>query len=76
MGSWERHVILRGTCAHVQLSAGARPVVVLDGLDECGHGAMLARLLESVLLDTLPRNIMILVGARSEPKIRNASRDA
>ena len=58
-----------------QLSAGARLMVVLDGLDECGHGTMLARLLESVLLDTLPRNITILVGARSGPEI-NASRDA
>ena len=56
-----------------QLSAWARPVVVLDGLDECGYDAMLARLLGSVLhIDKLPRNIVILVGARPEPEIRNA----
>ena len=53
-----------------QLPAGARPVVVLDGLDECGYDAMLAQLLGSVL--QLPRNIMILVGARPEPEICNA----
>jgi len=53
-----------------QLSAGARPVVVLDGLDECGYDAMLAQLLGSVLLlDKL------LVGARPEPEICNGLKD-
>ena len=53
-------------------SEGGRPVVVLDGLDECGDSDMLARLMELVLLlDTLPRDFMILVSARSELEIRN-----
>ena len=68
------HVLMTESMSSIsQLSAGARPVVVLDDLDECGYDAMLARLLGSVLhLDKLPRNIMILVGARPEPEIRNA----
>ena len=43
------------------VGARARPVVVLDHLDECGDrdGDMLPRLLESMLL---PCKIMILVG--------------
>ena len=54
-------------------SAGSCPVVVLDGLDECGDGKMLARLMKLVLLlDNLPRDFMILVSARPEPEIRDA----
>ena len=36
---------------------------------ECGDGDVLVRLLQLVLL---PRKIMILMGARPEPEIRNA----
>ena len=56
-------------------SAGGRPVVVLDGLDECGDGKMLAQLMKLVLLlDKLPHGLMILVSARPEPEIRDAFR--
>ena len=57
----------------VFLSAGGRRrVVVLDGLDECGDGEMLARLMKLVLLlDKLPHDFMILVSSRSEPEIRD-----
>ena len=55
--------------------AGGRPVVVLDGLDECGDSEMLARLMKLVLLlDQLPHDFIILVSARPEPEIRNAFR--
>ena len=53
--------------------AEGRPVIVLDGLDECGGGEMLARLMELVLLlDKLPHDFMVLVSARPEPEIRDA----
>ena len=56
-------------------SAGGFPVVVLDGLDECGDGEMLARLMKLVLLlDKLPQHFMILVSARPELEIRGAFR--
>ena len=56
-------------------SAGGRPVIVLDGLDECGDGEMLARLMNLVLLlDRLPRDFMILLSSRPEPAIRDACR--
>ena len=56
-------------------SMGSRPVVVLDGLDECGDGEMLAQLMKLVLLlDRLPQDFMILVSARPEPEIRDAFR--
>ena len=62
-----------GSISQVFLSAGGRPVVVLDGLDECGDGEMLTRLMKLVLLlDRLPHDFMILVSARPEPEIRNA----
>ena len=49
-----------------------RPVVVLDHLDECGYRDMLVWLMESaIIIGKLPRNIMILVGARPEPETRN-----
>ena len=54
-------------------SMEGRPVVVLDGLDECGDDEMLARLMKLVLLlDRLPHDFMILVSARPEPEIRDA----
>ena len=54
-------------------SVGGRPVVVLDGLDECGDSDMLVRLMKLVLLlDRLPYDFMILVSARPEPEIRDA----
>ena len=54
-------------------SARGRPVVVLDGLDECGDSEMLARLIELVLLlDGLPHDFMILVSSRPEQEIRDA----
>lgn len=50
-----------------------QPVVVLDGLDECGDHNALAQLMELVLLlDNLPPNFTILVSSRSEPEIRDA----
>ena len=55
--------------------AGGCPVVVLDGLDECGDGKMLARLMKLVLLlDQLPHDFMILVSTRPELEIRDAFR--
>ena len=68
-------LILQPVSSTIQvfLSAGSCPVVVLDGLDECGDGKMLARLMKLVLLlDRLPHNFMILVSARPEPEIRGA----
>ena len=54
-------------------SMKGRPVVVLDGLDECGDGEMLARLMQLVLLlGTLPHDFMVLVSARPEPEICDA----
>jgi len=47
------------------------PVVVLDGLDECGSRDALVKLMDLVLLlDMLPPEFMILVSARPEPEIR------
>lgn len=46
------------------------PVVVLDGLDECGDRDDLAKLMELVLLfNHLPPNFMVLVSGRPEPEI-------
>jgi hypothetical protein len=54
-------------------SAECQPVVVLDGLDECGDHNALTQLMELVLLlDRLPHNFMILVSSRPEPEIRDA----
>ena len=56
-------------------SARSRPVIVFDGLDECGDGEMLARLMKLVLLlDKLPHDFKILLSARPEPEIRDACR--
>src|ERR1700733_6648453 len=47
------------------------PVVILDGLDECGSRGTLERLMDLVLLlDKLPPAFVILVGSRPEPEIR------
>ena len=63
--------------SQVFLSARGCPVVVLDGLDECGDSKMLARLMKLVLLlDKLPHDFRILVSARSEPEIRDAFRSS
>jgi len=52
-------------------SEGNYPVVVLDGLDECGGRDALAKLMELVLLfNRFPPNFMILVSARPELEIR------
>ena len=52
-------------------SAEPCPVVVLDGLDECGSRHALGELMKMVvLLDKLPPEFMILVSARREPEIR------
>lgn len=59
-------------------SAKYQPVIVLDGLDECGDNNALAQLMELVLLlDKLPHNFVILVSSRPEPEVRDAwsSRD-
>ena len=54
-------------------SAEGRPVVVLDGLDECGDDEMLTRLMNLVLLlDKLPQHFMILVSSRPEQEVRDA----
>ena len=59
--------------SQVFASARGRPVVVLDGLDECGDKEMLARLMELVLLlDGLPHDFVILVSSRPEQEIRDA----
>jgi len=58
--------------SEVFLSAAIHPVIVLDGLDECGDRDILAQLIESVLLGGLPRNFTILFTARPEPEIRDA----
>ena len=64
-----------GSISPVFSSARGRLVIVLDGLDECGDGKMLARLMKLVLLlDKLPQHFIILVSARSEPEIRGAFR--
>src|SRR5580693_6393927 len=52
-------------------SAECAPVVVLDGLDECGSRDVLVKLMDLVLLlDMLPPEFMVLVSARPEPEIR------
>jgi hypothetical protein len=52
--------------------AECRPVVVLDGLDECGNHNALSQLMELVLLlDKLPHNFRILVSSRPELEIRD-----
>ncbi|KAF8335465.1 uncharacterized protein EI90DRAFT_332295 [Cantharellus anzutake] len=56
------------------LSSGkGRPVIVLDGLDECGNPEVLASLMRLVLLlDELPSTFAILVSCRPEPQVISA----
>ncbi|KAF8335433.1 uncharacterized protein EI90DRAFT_329647 [Cantharellus anzutake] len=56
------------------LSSGkGRPVIVLDGLDECGNPEALASLMRLVLLlDELPSTFSILVSCRPEPQVISA----
>ncbi|KAF8311108.1 uncharacterized protein EI90DRAFT_1052858 [Cantharellus anzutake] len=56
------------------LSLGkGRPVIVLDGLDECGNPDVLASLTRLVLLlDQLPSTFAILVSCRPEPQVVSA----
>ena len=68
-------LIIEPMCSISQMfsSMGGRPVVVLDGLDECGDGEVVAQLMKLVLLlDRLPHDFMVLVSARPEPEIRDA----
>jgi hypothetical protein len=60
-----------GLISQVFSSAEHRPVIVLDGLDECGSRHALAKLMKLVvLLDKLPPDFVIFVSARPEPEIR------
>ncbi|KAF8335458.1 uncharacterized protein EI90DRAFT_332191 [Cantharellus anzutake] len=56
------------------LSSGkGRPVIVLDGLDECGNPEVLASLMRLVLLlDELPSTFSILISCRPEPQVISA----
>ncbi|KAF8329993.1 uncharacterized protein EI90DRAFT_1256333 [Cantharellus anzutake] len=56
------------------LSSGkGRPVIVLDGLDECGNPEVLVSLMRLVLLlDKLPPMFAILVSCRPEPQVISA----
>ena len=62
---------LMSSISHVFPPAERGPVVVLDGLDECGSRGTLERLMGLVLLlDKLPPAFVILVSSRPEPEIR------
>ena len=54
-----------------EMFSSTYPVIVLDGLDECGDRETLEKLMQLVLLlDKLPPNFTVLVSSRPESEIR------